>query len=272
MRSICTLTLLKALGDLASKYDVHVQSHVSETPHSVYKRSAAFAVPCSLTLQVSMIHEMYPDLGGRDVAVFDSVKLLTRKTCLGHGAYLRDDEVRRMAAVGASVAVCPYSSMLYLQAISPIARWVDLGLTVGLGTDIAAGYNNSMLGVGRLATLANHAESFNNVQRELPSSAAPEAPSADLTRVDWVYAFHLATAGGAAALVLEDKIGKFEVGMQFDALLVDVDVDGQAFEYWEDEPTVKQVERWWNTGDDRNLRSVWVQGRSVLNDLGAKDQ
>jgi guanine deaminase len=31
----CSLPLLKALGELAAKYDVHIQSHAAETPHQV---------------------------------------------------------------------------------------------------------------------------------------------------------------------------------------------------------------------------------------------
>jgi guanine deaminase len=214
-----------------------------------------------------MVHEMHPHLGGgRDVAIFESVKLLTQKTCFAHGCHLRDDEVAHMTRVGASVAVCPYANMLHSFAVSPIPRWVDAGLAVGLGTDIAGGYEASMQRVGRLASLADRTASFMDVQRTLPPDGrwpTPHAPSRDAWRVDWVYALHLATAGGARAVVLQDEIGRFEAGMQFDALLVDVAVEGQAFEYWPDEPITEQAERWWNTGDDRNLRKVWVQGRCV---------
>jgi guanine deaminase len=198
--------------------------------------------------------ELYPDLEGRrDVELFSTAKLLGRKTCLVHGLHLRDDEVQQMAAAGASVASCPYTAMLYFDGLAPLPRWSALGLTIGLGTDVAAGYCPSMTGVGRLATLADRAAQW----------AAPH----DAGRIDWIFAFHLATAGGAATLVLDDKIGRFEVGMQFDALLVDVDVQGQVFDYMKGDAIQEHIERWWNTGDDRNLRKVWVQGRSILEGL-----
>jgi guanine deaminase len=242
---------LEGLGKLATKYDVHIQSHAAETPH-----------------QVKMVHDMYPNLGGgRDVAIFESVGLLTAKTSFAHGCHLRDEEVEKMAVVGASVAVCPYANMLHSFAVSPIPRWNKMGMSVGLGTDIAGGYNASMVGVARLATLADRIDSFMDVKRTLPPREQwpePQAPSRDNWLVDWVYAFHLATAGGAAALALAKEIGIFENGMQFDALLVDFNVEGQAFEYWEGPPLLEQIERWWNTGDDRNIRRVWVQGRCVL--------
>jgi guanine deaminase len=215
-----------------------------------------------------MVHNMHPDLGGgRDVAIFSSVGLLNAKTSFAHGCHLRDEEVQAMAAVGASVSVCPYANLLHSFAVSPIPRWRDMGMDVGLGTDIAGGYNASMLGVGRLATLADRTESFMQVKRTLsPGEQWPEphAPSRDNWLVDWVYAFHLATAGGAASLALGDSIGRFDVGLQFDALLIDFNALDQAFEYWEGQPLEEQVERWWNTSDDRNIRQVWVQGKSVV--------
>jgi guanine deaminase len=215
-----------------------------------------------------MVHDMHPNLGGgRDVAIFDSVGLLNAKTSFAHGCHLRDDEVQKIASVGASVAVCPYSNMIHSFAVSPIPRWKEMGMNVGLGTDLAGGYNSSMIGVGRLATLANRTESFMHVQRSIaPGDVWPEphAPSRDNWLVDWIYALHLATAGGAFSLALGDDIGRFDIGMQFDALLVNIDVEGQAFDYWPGEPFVEQVERWWNTGDDRNILQVWVQGRCVV--------
>jgi guanine deaminase len=215
-----------------------------------------------------MVHDMHPNLGGgRDIAIFETVGLLTAKASFAHGCHLRDDEVQRMAAVGASVAVCPYANMIHSFAVSPIPRWMEMGMDVGLGTDIAGGYNASMIGVSRLATLADRIESFMDIQRKIEPGGhwpKPYAPSRDKWLVDWVYAFHLATTGGAAALALADDIGRFDVGFQFDALLVDFDAEDQAFEYWEGRPLEEQIERWWNTGDDRNIRQVWVQGRSVV--------
>jgi guanine deaminase len=91
---------------------------------------------------------------------------------------------------------------------------------------------------------------------------SPEVSAASLQHMlTWEDALYLATAGGAAALGLEDAVGHFAVGMEFDALLVDCGlsevfdvVQGQA------EPLVL-LEQFINNGDDRNIFAVWVQGQ-----------
>ena len=47
--------------------------------------------------------------------------------------------------------------------------------------------------------------------------------------------FHLATLGGASLVGLEDKIGSFEVGKEFDALLVDLSESRGNGALWFDE-------------------------------------
>lgn len=71
----------------------------------------------------------------------------------------------------------------------------------------------------------------------------------------------MATAGGAAALGLDSVVGHFAVGMAFDALLVDCGRE-EVFDVLQDpgEPIVL-LEHFINNGDDRNILSVWVQGR-----------
>jgi guanine deaminase len=170
-----------------------------------------------------------------------------------------------MYEMGAAVAACPLANMKDCFAVLPVPRFHALGLKIGLGTDVAGGYSSSMLPVSRLATLANRTESYVPVQRTLePGDKWRYFDDAKFGPVNWKYAMHLATVGGAQALGLTDEISTFEVGKQFDALLVDVDIPNQAFDYWPTDSMAKHVERFWNMGDDRNLVKVWVQGRCVV--------
>jgi guanine deaminase len=84
----------------------------------------------------------------------------------------------------------------------------------------------------------------------------------------------LATRGGAKVVGLEDTIGGFEVGMEWDAQLiglgqvesgvkgdigpVDSPVDIFGWETWPE-----RVAKWVFNGDDRNTIAVWVKGRLV---------
>lgn len=81
--------------------------------------------------------------------------------------------------------------------------------------------------------------------------------------------------GGAEVCCLEDRIGSFDVGKSFDALLVNVSESSGNPALWsgmsEDEDTAQDakkvlesmLERFLFCGDDRNIQRVFVQGRFI---------
>jgi len=80
---------------------------------------------------------------------------------------------------------------------------------------------------------------------------------------------YLGTRGGAKVVGLADKIGGFEVGMEWDAQLIGLGnvgveegdmgaVDIFGWENWDE-----RVAKWVFNGDDRNTLAVWVKGRLV---------
>lgn len=97
--------------------------------------------------------------------------------------------------------------------------------------------------------------------------------------------FYLATLGGARVCNLADRIGSFSPGKSFDALVVSVRDETGAIGVWgrnaahESNPNVdreqpeerrkheekveENLERFLFCGDDRNILSVYVQGRLV---------
>lgn len=94
----------------------------------------------------------------------------------------------------------------------------------------------------RLATLQDRIDSF---------SRLPDAAEARWT-VDYKHAFHTATVGGAEALGLAREVGCFEVGMRWDALLLDCRLQDMAFECpLREYDVVDAFERVVNCGDDR---------------------
>lgn len=62
---------------------------------------------------------------------------------------------------------------------------------------------------------------------------------------------------------MEDRVGTFAVGKEFDALLVDTSLGGTAgpFDVFEGEDDLQRFEKFINLGDDRNLLEVYVQVR-----------
>jgi guanine deaminase len=76
--------------------------------------------------------------------------------------------------------------------------------------------------------------------------------------------FYLATLGGARVAGLEGKVGRFAVGMEFDACLVRVTgVEGVMTPVEEEDSVEGVFEKFLMTGDDRNIVRVWVKGREV---------
>lgn len=89
--------------------------------------------------------------------------------------------------------------------------------------------------------------------------------------------FYLATAGGASVCGLENLAGKLEAGKAFDALLVSIREDGSNLDngLWgtgldnleigntEKGSLETQLERFLFTGDDRNIKRVYVQGKLI---------
>ena len=83
---------------------------------------------------------------------------------------------------------------------------------------------------------------------------------------------YLATKGGAEVCCLQDRIGSFELGKAFDALLVSVRSESGNPAMWSydlerdpsSETKLKQwLERFLFCGDDRNIRKVIVQGTVI---------
>lgn len=65
------------------------------------------------------------------------------------------------------------------------------------------------------------------------------------------------------ALTLDDKVGNFQPGKEFDALIVDMDVkDGNA-DYLRPHSALELLQMFVYTGDDRNIVSVYVSGKKV---------
>lgn len=76
--------------------------------------------------------------------------------------------------------------------------------------------------------------------------------------------FYLATLGSAEVCGLADQVGSFEVGKEFDALLIGTRDNLGIMTMVEDGDDLGTVfEKFIMTGDDRNILDVYVRGRLV---------
>ncbi|KAI2635526.1 guanine deaminase [Xylaria nigripes] len=247
----CSSETMTLLGELQKQAQLPLQTHISEN-----------------TDEVELVQELFPDSKSY-TDVYDSHGLLSEKTILAHAVHLTEDEAATIAERKAKIAHCPCSNSSLASGVARVRWLLDKGIQVGLGSDMSGGYSPSILEAARQAKLvSNHLIMPGGLLANLPEE---ERERAKLS-VDEV--LYLATRGGAQVVGLADKIGAFEVGMRWDAQLIDLgvcsdgtpkddckdhgNVDIFGWETWEE-----RVAKWVFNGDDRNTVKVWVQGRLV---------
>ena len=262
----CSAALLQGLGDLAKQYRATgcwVQSHCAESFD-----------------EMAFVESLHP--GSRDTEIFDSVGLLTDRCVMAHCVHLTAGELALFAERHTGVACCPLSNSFFAGGVFGLRRAQRAGVRIGLGTDVAGGYSPSMLNSCRTAVVASKlAYDATIANRAANDTAAGEAVTADGQAtdsvaadggvvVDYKLAFWTATIGGAATLGLEDHLGHFAPGKQFDAAVVT-----RAADVYDTFPPpsaealailAADFERYTNLGDDRNISRVYVRGRLVKGD------
>jgi guanine deaminase len=172
---------------------------------------------------------------------------VSERGVLAHNVHPTDDELVRLAALGATVAHCPTSNAALGSGLFPMARHLAHGVPVALGCDVGAGTGFCMFKEGLQAYF---------LQQLLGSEGVP------LTAAHLLY---LATAAGAGALGLADRVGDLGAGKRFDALLLrpapgtPLDV-GLRHAGGPDEA----LARTFTLATPADIAAVWIDGRQVV--------
>ncbi|RIK16016.1 MAG: guanine deaminase [Acidobacteria bacterium] len=124
--------------------------------------------------------------------------LVGARSVLAHNVHPTTEELVLLAAAGASVAHCPSSNSALGSGLFPLRDHLEHGVHVALGSDVAAGTGFCLLKEGLQAYF---------VQQLLGERGSP------LTAA---HLLHLATAAGAEALGLADRVGQLSVGHELD--------------------------------------------------------
>jgi len=224
----CSSELMRELGKLAHKHDLPIQSHISEN-----------------TDEVKWIKELFPNQKSY-AEVYLAHGLLTPNSIMGHGVYLTKEELKLFKEIGATVSHCPLSNSVLYSGFMSVRLLQENGVRISLGTDVAGGPSPSMLEAIRHAIMTSSVHSVINHQKNLTFKEA----------------FYLATLAGAEALRIENLVGNFITGKEFDALLIDPYASDSPFDIFED--TIEQIfEKFIFLGDDRNIHKMFVQGKEI---------
>ncbi len=233
----CSDEMLTGLGDIASEYDCHVQTHCSE---SDWEHDYVIARH-----------------GVNDTQSLDNFKLLTSKTVLAHSNLINDEDMATIKQRKSGIAHCPLSNIYFSNAVFPVRKALDAGLNIGLGTDIAGGPSPSILHNCRTAV---------NSSRMLEEGANPGVPAKDRgtpgSRINCLEAFWMATVGGAETLGLQ--VGQFTPGYHFDAIVIDTASADSNLDVRRDLDSDHDVlQKIVYNAERQNITNVWVQGRLV---------
>ncbi len=233
----CSDEMLTGLGQIASDYNCHVQTHCSESDW-----------------QHNYVMERH---GCRDTNSLENFNLLTDKTVLAHGNFINDADMKVIKNRQSGVAHCPLSNYYFSNAVFPARRALDMGLKVGLGTDISGGPNPSLLHNCAMAVTSSRA-----LEEGVDASLAASERGVVGSRIDFREALWMATAGGGQ--VLDMKIGLFKPGYAMDAFVVDTSTAESNLLVWKDiDDDEDIVQKIIYNAHRSNITSVWVQGNRV---------
>lgn len=221
----CSTSVLEGLGKLAQEYDLPVHSHISEDLG-----------------EMSIVRDRYPQYDN-DGDVYDHFGLLTSHTVMAHFIYPTRHEMELIKERGVTIAHCPQSNGNVAAGIPPIRQMLDLGVKVGLGSDIAGGYSVSIF---RAMSEAVYLSKLQWLRSEKKDSflSVPES-------------FYLGTKGGGQFF---GKVGSFESGYELDAIVVD---DRSLCVPADRLSTEERIERVIHLSDDRNIIARFVSGEQA---------
>ena len=219
----CTPELLKACGELAAKYQLPVQSHLSEN-----------------TSEIAWVAELEPNSENYGDAYNRYSLFGQTPTIMAHCVWTHGKELELMKRNGVMVAHCPTSNFNIASGMAPIRTFLEEGLRVGLGSDISGGHDLNMfrmlvyaIQVSKMQYQQNHEKAF-----------------LTLPEIFWI-----ATKSAGSFF---GKVGSFEPGYDFDALVIDDDIL-----YPDEYSLIHRLERYIYLGDDRQIVHRFCRGREV---------
>lgn len=176
------LDYLKKISDYAQEYKLPIHIHLSETEkenEDCYKK-----------------YHMSP------TELFDKAGIFKNKTIAAHGVYLSDNDLDIIKDNNVSIVHNPSSNLKLSSGFLDLARLIDKGINVCLGTDSASSNN-------KLSILREMEVSM------LVSKLYSSRP------ISYIEMLQMATVNGAKALGF-DKVGMIKESYKADLIMIDI--------------------------------------------------
>jgi guanine deaminase len=227
----CTAELLRESAALAASTGAYWQTHVSEDRG-----------------EIAEVARLFPE--ARDyVDVYDRAGALGARSVLAHAVHLSDRELARLVETDTRVAHCPVSNLFLASGMMPLGRYVEAGLAVGLGSDVAGGPDPSIFSVMRTGFYVQNARRVAGVE------SGPV-----LGPLDWL---RMGSLDGARALGLGSVIGSVEVGKEADLIVIDPSYVAPLAGQPADPDPLDLASRLIFRSHPSMVRGAWVRGRRL---------
>lgn len=228
----CSDDLMGRIRDIQARHRLPVQSHLSENP----SENAWVRELCPGAASYADAYRQY-GLFGAGVP-----------TIMAHCVWVEEEETDLLQKNRVFVAHCPQSNMNLSSGIAPVRRFLQRGIPVGLGSDVAGGCHLSIFRAMSDAVQVSKLHWRLNCPEEAP-----------LTLEE---AFYLGTVGGGAFFAEAGlgETGSFAPGNEFDALVIDDGELGAPFALTVPERLARAVYFF----ENRYLKAKYVRGRSIL--------
>lgn len=219
-----TERLMTGIAKLAETYNLPVQSHLSEN-----------------VSEVEWVKKLHPAVESY-TKVYEEYGLLRyNKTIMAHAIYLDDKERELLNDKNVYLAHCAQSNANLTSGIMPLRKYMNEGLNCVIASDVAAGNSVAM---------------NRHIEYTIQMSKINELNNKEDKAVNITEALYMATKAPGRFF---GKVGSFEKGYEFDALVIDM---GESDIFYKRTPFEK-LEQFIYTGDDRNIKEKYCSGKIV---------
>lgn len=222
----CSDELMENLKKIQMYYQIPVQSHLSENPGEI-----------AWVKELCPWSEFYGD-------AYDRFGLFGAdcKTVMAHCVYSGKEERQRMKENGVFIAHCPESNMNLSSGVAPVRTFLEEGLHVGIGSDVAGGSTENLFKAMALAIQA--------------SKLRWRMQDDGLKPLTLEEVFYIATKGGGEFF---GNVGSFEPGFELDAVVL----NDTRIVHSQNLDVRERLERVIYLADEREVRAKYVRGREI---------
>jgi guanine deaminase len=228
----CSDELLRGLGEMREEFDLPLQSHLSENQK-----------------EIQWVRELCP-ASSSYAGAYRDFGLFGPSTIMAHCVWSDGEEMELLARHGAMIAHCPQSNTNLASGFAPARRFLERGVKIGLGSDVAGGAHSSIF------RAMGDAIQVSKLRRFIPGGSEEDALSLE-------EAFYLATLGGGALFASGSDgskgPGSFEAGYDFDALVIDDRDLAAPFNL----SIPERLERVVYLSEDRHILEKYAAGQAV---------